>query len=66
MSVYYYFCLVMYSRETHKIAVFFVAPGQEDKTSIMSNTSGSKEYEDFVAGLAWEVRLYYNNNGPLV
>jgi hypothetical protein len=56
----------MYSRETHKIAVFFVAPGQEDKTSIMSNTSGSKEYEDFVAGLAWEVRLYYNNNGALV
>ena len=45
------------SRETHKIAVFFVAPGQEDKTSIMSNTSGSKEYEDFVAGLAWEVEL---------
>ncbi|CAB4015948.1 ral GTPase-activating subunit alpha-1-like [Paramuricea clavata] len=44
------------SRETHKIAVFYVAPGQEDKTSIMSNTSGSKEYEDFVAGLAWEVR----------
>ncbi|XP_028395941.1 ral GTPase-activating protein subunit alpha-2-like isoform X2 [Dendronephthya gigantea] len=45
------------SRETHKIAVFYVAPGQEDKTSIMSNTSGSKEYEDFVAGLAWEVEL---------
>ena len=35
-----------------------MAPGQEDKTSIMSNTSGSKKYEDFVAGLAWEVRLF--------
>lgn len=45
------------SRETHKIAVFYVAPGQEDKTSMMSNSSGSKEYEDFVAGLAWEVEL---------
>ena len=39
--------------------MFFVASGQEDKTSIMSNTSGSKEYEDFVAGLAWEVSVYY-------
>jgi hypothetical protein len=48
--------MIIFSRETHKIAVFYVAPGQEDKTSIMSNTSGSKEYEDFVAGLAWEVR----------
>ena len=46
---------MFFSRETHKIAVFYVAPGQEDKTSIMSNTSGSKEYENFVAGLAWEV-----------
>ncbi|XP_046849853.1 ral GTPase-activating protein subunit alpha-1-like isoform X3 [Xenia sp. Carnegie-2017] len=45
------------SRETHKIAVFYVAPGQEDKTSIMSNSSGSKEYENFISGLAWEVEL---------
>lgn len=44
------------SRETHKIAVFYVAEGQEDKHSILSNTSGSQAYEDFVSGLGWEVR----------
>ncbi|XP_068110135.1 ral GTPase-activating protein subunit alpha-1 isoform X5 [Hyperolius riggenbachi] len=44
-------------RETHKIAVFYVADGQEDKNSILSNTGGSQEYEDFVAGLGWEVNL---------
>ncbi|KAJ7379788.1 hypothetical protein OS493_012534 [Desmophyllum pertusum] len=44
-------------RETHKIALVYVAQGQEDKTSIMSNCVGSEEYERFVAGLAWEVDL---------
>ncbi|XP_055719533.1 ral GTPase-activating protein subunit alpha-1-like isoform X5 [Salvelinus fontinalis] len=44
-------------RETHKIAVFYVAEGQEDKHSILSNTSGSQAYEDFVSGLGWEVNL---------
>ncbi|XP_066464536.1 ral GTPase-activating protein subunit alpha-1 isoform X4 [Eleutherodactylus coqui] len=44
-------------RETHKIAVFYIADGQEDKHSILSNTSGSQDYEDFVAGLGWEVNL---------
>ena len=44
------------SRETHKIALVYVAHGQEDKTSIMSNCVGSVEFEHFVAGLAWEVR----------
>uniref|UniRef100_A0A8D0CIQ1 Ral GTPase activating protein catalytic subunit alpha 1 n=1 Tax=Scleropages formosus TaxID=113540 RepID=A0A8D0CIQ1_SCLFO len=44
-------------RETHKIAVFYVAEGQEDKHSILSNTSGSLAYEDFVSGLGWEVDL---------
>ncbi|XP_078515487.1 ral GTPase-activating protein subunit alpha-1 isoform X3 [Lissotriton helveticus] len=44
-------------RETHKIAVFYVGAGQEDKLSILSNTAGSKAYEDFVAGLGWEVNL---------
>lgn len=43
------------SRETHKIAVLYVAEGQEDKTSIMKNNAGSQSYEDFVAGLGWEV-----------
>ncbi|KAG8223111.1 hypothetical protein J437_LFUL014248 [Ladona fulva] len=44
-------------RETHKIAVIYVADGQEDKNSILSNTSGSQAYEEFIAGLAWEVEL---------
>lgn len=43
------------SRETHKIAVFYIAEGQEDKCSILANARGSQAYEDFVAGLGWEV-----------
>ncbi|KAK7793523.1 hypothetical protein R5R35_010590 [Gryllus longicercus] len=44
-------------RETHKVAVVYVAEGQEDKNSILSNTCGSQAYEEFIAGLAWEVEL---------
>ncbi|EDV29843.1 uncharacterized protein TRIADDRAFT_20339, partial [Trichoplax adhaerens] len=44
-------------RETHKLAVIYIANGQEDKRSIFSNLGGSKDYEEFVAGLAWEVDL---------
>uniref|UniRef100_A0A3Q2XZM8 Ral GTPase activating protein catalytic subunit alpha 2 n=1 Tax=Hippocampus comes TaxID=109280 RepID=A0A3Q2XZM8_HIPCM len=44
-------------RETHKIAVFYIGEGQEDKCSILSNSAGSKAYEDFVSGLGWEVDL---------
>lgn len=50
-----WYTLLFYSRETHKIAVFYVAEGQEDKHSILTNIGGSQEYEDFVAGLGWEV-----------
>lgn len=42
-------------RETHKIAIIYVAEGQEDKNSILSNDCGSQAYEEFIAGLAWEV-----------
>ncbi|XP_051158588.1 probable Rho GTPase-activating protein CG5521 isoform X3 [Leptopilina boulardi] len=45
------------SRETHKMAVIYVSHGQEDKNSILSNVTASKEYENFVARLAWEVEL---------
>ncbi|XP_076233840.1 putative Rho GTPase-activating protein CG5521 isoform X7 [Calliopsis andreniformis] len=45
------------SRETHKIAVIYVSQGQEDKNSILSNVTASKEYESFVARLAWEIEL---------
>ncbi|XP_056021439.1 ral GTPase-activating protein subunit alpha-1-like isoform X5 [Ostrea edulis] len=44
-------------RETHKFAVIYVAEGQEDKNSILSNCGGSKAFEDFVSGLGWEVDL---------
>ncbi|XP_065562907.1 ral GTPase-activating protein subunit alpha-1-like [Artemia franciscana] len=44
-------------RETHKIAVIYVAQGQEDKVSILSNGAGSSEFEDFVARLGWEIEL---------
>ncbi|XP_029142262.1 ral GTPase-activating protein subunit alpha-2 [Protobothrops mucrosquamatus] len=44
-------------RDTHKIAVVYIAEGQEDKCSILSNPQGSQAYEDFIAGLGWEVDL---------
>ncbi|KAM4723502.1 ral GTPase-activating protein subunit alpha-2 isoform 2-T2 [Anableps anableps] len=44
-------------RETHKIAVFYIGEGQEDKCSILSNSAGSQAYEDFVSGMGWEVDL---------
>ncbi|TRY92831.1 hypothetical protein DNTS_024895 [Danionella cerebrum] len=44
-------------RETHKIAVFYIGEGQEDKHSILSNAQASQAYEDFVSGLGWEVNL---------
>ena len=40
---------------TYKVAVLYVAPGQEDKHSILRNSCGSKDFEEFVAGLGWEV-----------
>ncbi|KAF8789182.1 Ral GTPase-activating protein subunit alpha-1 like protein [Argiope bruennichi] len=46
-----------FCRDTHKIAVIYVAVGQEDKNSILSNLGASLEFEEFVAGLGWEVEL---------
>lgn len=40
------------------MAVLYVACGQEDKTSILNNTKASRQFEEFVAGLGWEVSLY--------
>lgn len=45
------------SRETHKIAVIYVAEGQEDKRAVLGNSAGSERFEHFVAGLGWEVDL---------
>lgn len=35
--------------------MIYIAPGQEDKLSILSNTAGSRDFESFVSGLGWEV-----------
>ena len=43
------------SRDTHKIAVIYVSSGQEDKTSILANDTGSPLFDEFVAGLGWTV-----------
>jgi hypothetical protein len=45
------------SRMTYKVAVLYVGPGQEDKHSILRNSSGSRDFEEFVAGLGWEVNM---------
>ncbi|KAL9899872.1 putative Rho GTPase-activating protein CG5521 isoform 1-T1 [Glossina fuscipes fuscipes] len=48
-------------RETHKMAVIYVASGQEDKNSILRNASGSMMYEMFVSALGWEIDLETHN-----
>lgn len=44
-------------RETHKIAVIYVALGQESKEAILGNKAGSRAFEEFVGRLGWEVNL---------
>lgn len=51
------YCMTQCCRDTHKIAIIYVAEGQEDKVSIISNTGGSQAYEDFISALAWEVLI---------
>lgn len=53
--VYQFVFACIYSRQTYKVAVMYVALGQEDRESILRNTSGNRDFEDFVAGLGWEV-----------
>lgn len=50
--------MIQCCRDTHKIAIIYVAEGQEDKVSIISNTGGSQAYEDFISALAWEVLIF--------
>ncbi len=38
-------------------AVIYIGYGQEDKTSIFSNTHGSSNYEEFLTHLGWQVDL---------
>ena len=47
------------SRETHKIALIYIAEGQDEKISILSNERGSQDYEDFLSMLAWSVSQHF-------
>ncbi|KAF9931791.1 Ral GTPase-activating protein subunit alpha-1 [Linnemannia zychae] len=44
-------------RETFKIAVIYVAAGQEGEQAILHNSKGSAAYNRFVRDLGWEVKL---------
>ena len=47
------------SRDFQKIAVIYIARGQEDKMSIMTNSIGSEAYENFVNRLGWSVSWFF-------
>ncbi|KAI1298893.1 Ral GTPase-activating protein subunit alpha-2 [Mortierella claussenii] len=44
-------------RETFKIAILYVAAGQEGEKAILHNSKGSAAYSRFVGDLGWEVDL---------
>ncbi|CAI2195105.1 5398_t:CDS:10, partial [Funneliformis geosporum] len=46
-----------HAREVFKFALLYVGPGQEDEQSILHNTNGSEEYNEFVQSLGWEIDL---------
>ena len=50
-----YVCVSVSSRDTHKVAVIYVAEGQEDKASVLANNTGSALFDEFVAALGWTV-----------
>jgi len=45
------------SREVHKVAVIYVGREQEDKASILANTSGSEQFDSFVESLGWLIQV---------
>ncbi|VDM17756.1 unnamed protein product [Hydatigera taeniaeformis] len=45
------------SRQTYKIALVYVGPGQEEKQDILSNSRGSVEFQQFASNLGWPVNL---------
>ncbi|KJH53248.1 Rap/ran-GAP [Dictyocaulus viviparus] len=51
------------ARELHKVAVIYVADGQEDKQSILSNTTASPCFNRFVSELGWQVRIGRGHEG---
>ncbi|KAI6660540.1 Ral GTPase-activating protein subunit alpha-1 [Oopsacas minuta] len=42
-------------RHHYKIGVIYIGPGQEKQLDILNNSSGSKEFNNFVESLGWEV-----------
>ncbi|KAI6202932.1 hypothetical protein M3Y94_00498200 [Aphelenchoides besseyi] len=50
------------SREFHKVAVIYVARGQEEKLAILGNTVGSEAFDEFVSGLGWPVTIGPNSH----
>jgi hypothetical protein len=42
-------------REVMKMAIIYVGPGQEDESTLLQNSSGSLQYDEFVTSLGWEV-----------
>ncbi|RCN29595.1 Rap/ran-GAP [Ancylostoma caninum] len=51
------------AREVHKVAVIYVADGQEDKQSILSNTLASPCFDRFVSELGWQVCIGKGHEG---
>uniref|UniRef100_A0A0K0G3E3 Probable Rho GTPase-activating protein CG5521 (inferred by orthology to a D. melanogaster protein) n=1 Tax=Strongyloides venezuelensis TaxID=75913 RepID=A0A0K0G3E3_STRVS len=53
------------SREVHKIAVIYVGKGQEDKSTILSNTisDGSEEFMEFINSLGRIITIGENHYG---
>ncbi|EFP01014.1 hypothetical protein CRE_20789 [Caenorhabditis remanei] len=51
------------SREVHKVAVIFVGDTQDDRASILSNTSASPQFDDFVSELGWEIKVGRGHEG---
>ncbi|KAL3997954.1 Rap/ran-GAP family protein [Acanthocheilonema viteae] len=53
----------IYSREVHKVAVIYVAKGQEDKISVLSNNCGSVAFNEFVLRLGWQIKIGHQHYG---
>lgn len=57
LLIFVFFSPITIRRETFKIAVLYVAAGQEGEQAILHNSKGSAAYNRFVQDLGWEVEL---------
>lgn len=48
-------------RDTHKIAIVYVADGQDDQTELFHNSDASDKFKQFIKSLSWEVPLRKHN-----